>query len=211
MASDRWQYDRGVKRYRDTDTGKFLPNATILRLRDEFVEARRVAAADLAGQLARGDLSLQGWERAMRDEIRLVFGAEYAFGRGGRGAMTPTDWGHVGALAKDQYTFLRGFAEAVARGELTEAQIAARAGLYAGSAVQAYERGRAAAFGLALPAYPADGGTECLSSCRCSWSIVETAAEYRATWKLDAGAGDNCAGCRGRAAAYAPLVVVKAA
>ena len=93
-------------------------------------------------------------------------------------------------------------------GDLTEKQIAARSALYLNSTVNAYERGRAASFGLTLPVYPADGGTSCMSNCRCRWDITETSTEYRATWTLNTSA-EHCDDCEARATKYSPYTVKK--
>ncbi len=209
MASDKWEFDTSVKRYRSTETGRFLSNATMTRLREDFLSAQRVVTEELARRLADGEITVQRWQAEMRAVVKATFGGEYLFGRGGRNAMTAGDWGSLGPLVRDQYRYLHAFAERVAAGELTQAQIAARAGLYCGASVQAYERGRGAAYGLTLPVYPADGGTSCKANCRCSWRIEETDSEWRATWKLSAA--ENCAGCQERARQYAPLVVAKEA
>ncbi|MFT4040690.1 MAG: hypothetical protein QM692_21095, partial [Thermomicrobiales bacterium] len=105
--------------------------------------------------------------------------------------------------------YLRGFAEEIAAGTLSEAQVAARTQLYLASATQAYERGRAAGcVGLELPCYPADGGTRCLTNCRCHWDIKETADAWSAYYRTNAG--ETCPDCQARAARYNPYVQQKA-
>lgn len=86
------------------------------------------------------------------------------------------------------------------------AQIAARARLYAGAVVAAFERGRAAAHGVELPEYPGD---RCLgqSNCRCSWDVRETPEATEATW-VTGGAGP-CAVCADNAERYDPYRVPK--
>lgn len=204
----KWVYDARVKRYRNETTGRYIARATIVKMRDEFADKAKENIASLAGKLADKSLTVQAWETAMRAEIKSALGAQFMFGRGGLNAMTSADWGSVGALAKDSYGYLRKFAEDIAAGKLSEKQIAARAQLYFDTSRTAYERGRAASFAVRLPAYPADGGTECKANCRCRWEIAETATEVRATWKLNASA-ENCDGCVARAATYNPHVVTK--
>ena len=98
----------------------------------------------------------------------------------------------------------------LAAGKLDSAEaVANRQALYAGAATEAHEIGRTEAYSMPrLPAYPCDGGTPCLTNCKCSWSIDETAKEWRATWLLG-GAREHCAGCRDRAQEYGPLVIAK--
>lgn len=46
-----------------------------------------------------------------------------------------------------------------------------------------------------LPVYPADGGTECLSACRCYWSITddEDNVYYTYVAQEDGRVCDDCA------------------
>ena len=55
-----------------------------------------------------------------------------------------------------------------------------------------------------MPCYPGDGGTECLSNCRCSWDITQTETAIEATWEVNAEA---CPGCVARGERYSPYVV----
>lgn len=87
-----------------------------------------------------------------------------------------------------QLPYLRQFAADVAAGRLSDAQIAARAGLYAGATRATYYAGRWYGWDLRGLPVPADGGTQCLSNCRCvayvegdRWIYKTTAAEHCAT------------------------------
>lgn len=212
MPSDKWEFDSsvGVKRYRNLETGRFISRSNVLAMRDEYVNKQREWGKDLAGMVARKEISVQKFEREFRDRIKTTYGAEYMFGRGGKNAMTSQDWGRLGPMIREQYVFAHGFAADIAAGRLTEAQIAARADLYFSSATYAFERGHAAMFGeLDLPAYPGDGGTACKMNCRCHWDIKETTTVWRATWRLTPG--ENCEGCRSRAGSWNPYEQEKAA
>jgi hypothetical protein len=93
-----------------------------------------------------------------------------------------------------QLPYLRGFAAAL--GQMSDAQIAARAALYAGATRATYSEGRWS--GRGLPAHPADGGTACLVNCKCSW-VERDGGMY---WEL--GAAEHCADCESRAAQWRP-------
>lgn len=204
----KWVYDAKTKRYRNTETGRYIARATIVKLRDEFADESKKTIAGLAAKLADKSLTVQAWETEMRAAIKAAIGAQYMFGRGGQNAMTSDDWGRTGRMAKDAYGYLRDFAQEIADSKLSEKQIAARSQLYFASTTNAYERGRAAAFAISLPAYPADGGTQCKANCKCRWEITETSTEIRATWRLNAAA-ENCDGCKARASQYAPHTIKK--
>lgn len=171
--STKWAFDQRVKRYRNLESGKYIARATINRMRDDFADKARAKIGGLAASLADKSLSVQAWEVAMREAVKTAIGAQYVYGRGGLNNMEQADWGRAGSMTKEAYGYLRGFAEQIAAGELSEKQINARSALYLNSTVNAYERGRAASFGIALPVYPADGGTACMANCVTGDTLVE--------------------------------------
>lgn len=210
MPSTRWVWDTVSRRYRNTATGRYLSQARITSLRDEYASEQRQWADQAARRLAQRDWTVRRWEDEVRVVIKRTYLAEYMLGRGGRNAMTPADYGRVGNLLRDQYQYLRNFALDIQAGKLTEAQIAARTQLYHESAIQAFERGKAAAYGdaLALPAYPADGRTACRARCKCRWRITETKTRWRAYW-IRNKAAESCAGCVERERIYSPYIQPK--
>lgn len=143
----------------------------------------------------------------MREALRDTYSAAYMAARGGRNAMTQSDWGALGQMLRKQYEFLNEFAAEVAAGQLSEAQIAARAMMYFHSSTQAYYRGMQSVSGVILPAHPGDGSTPCRTNCKCRWSIRETPTEFQATWHL--GPTEHCPVCVERATNWAPLVIPK--
>ena len=202
-----WSYDKTSRRYRNTETGRYLSNKQMLGLRDTFSAKQAEKVKDLAGKVSNG-LTVGEWERSMRATIRNNTVDQYVLGRGGRNAMTPADWGRVGQLVRGQYKYAAQFAQDIADAKLSAAQIAARSQLYMAASTNAYERGGAASFkGLRLPTYPADGSQECKANCKCSWDIADKADRYEATWTL--GVADHCSTCISNAGQYAPFVQVK--
>lgn len=201
-----WQYDSASKRYRNKASGRYLSAAASVDLRDDFVQRQRAGLTTLAERLGAQEVSVQAWEAEMRTAVRQIHAVEYAFGRGGTNALTEADDLAIRGLVSDQWAYLHTFAEDVRAGLLSEGQIRARANQYAASSRQAYERGRAASFGVQLPAYPGQG-TACKSACRCTWTIVETDDEFRCTWTRHAT--DSCETCTSRASSWAPLVIAK--
>lgn len=134
-----WTWDPRTLRYRDTDTGRFVRRADALAWSWRSIQASSNVTATLAGYAAEGSLSAADWMTMMRDEIKLEHIRQYTLGIGGREQMTFSDWGKVGSQIKEQYTYLRGFADEVAAGTLTEAEIANRISMYVNSAREAYE------------------------------------------------------------------------
>lgn len=199
-----WTYDESARRYRGP-SGRFLSASSERALRDDFLSRKQAETATLAGQVARQEITVQQWEKRMQRVVQEVHGVQYAYGAGGRRQVTDDGWRQLGDVVQRQHEYLRNFAGQLKRGELTEAQIAARAGMYADAANASYWQGKATTYaGLVLPGYPADGGTQCLTQCLCWWSVEEDEAEWRATWNL--AASEHCAGCVDRAATWNPYV-----
>jgi hypothetical protein len=204
---ERWIWDATLGRYRNLKTGRLLPAARIREMRDRLLDGAAAAMARLAQRLASGDWTVGVWERAMRDAVKAIFGAQYVFGRGGLKAMTRADWERLNDLVQGQYEFLAGFADDVALGKLSLPQITVRAWLYVGSSVQAHEAGKAAALDVELPAMPGDGSSECLGNDRCSWFLRRRQdGLVEATWVAE----DDprvCSTCAQRARDWNPLVL----
>lgn len=207
-----WRWDDRAKRYR-APNGRFIAAPKLVEIRDTFTGKLSERAGDLARALTDGDMSLGRWHEAMRDLVKHAYYDQYALARGGRGKMTPADRGRVGALVKQQYGYLRAFAEDIAAGKLTPAQIAARAKLYMAGGTQAYERSMAHDHGLLdgyeLPAYPGDGSTVCKVNCKCHWEIKEYKNRWEAWWRL--GAAEHCPDCVERSQTWAPYKVMRGA
>lgn len=91
-----------------------------------------------------------------------------------------------------QLPYLRQFAAEL--GTLSDAQIAARAALYAGATRATYYLSRNAGWDLRAVPIPADGGTECISNCKC------VAYEENGLWIYELTAAEHCTGCLARAA-----------
>lgn len=172
-------------------------------VRDRYINQSLDGVGELAAQLASGDMRTGQWVLGMREQIRRSYISEYLLAKGGRENMTQEDWGRLGGLLQNQYRYLNRFAQDINAGTMSEAQIAQRSQLYIKSARQAYERGQVAGLGMpALPAYPGDGSTVCLTNCQCHWEITQAEEEWLAYWTL--GAAEHCPDCMERAQNWAP-------
>ncbi len=207
MAVGDWVYDEDARRFRDARTGKFLSRQTVLDLRDALADGTGRTVETLTRALADESISLAQWERGMRRLITSAYLGQYALGRGGLKAMRADDDAEVARVVEGQFAFLRQFALAIADWTMTEAQIVARGQIYLAGSVETFERGRAAGWGVALPAYPGDGGTPCLGNCRCRWELERDGEQTRATWVLHAAGAEACPGCVDRAREYRSIVV----
>ena len=202
-----WEYVEGAKRYRDKVTGRWLSQSRMVAMRDDYVTAYQSRIATLADRVMSGDMTLQQWERGMRREMKALHTGQYELGRGGRKAMTKTDWSSLGGTMKAQYTHLSSFTADIAAGKLSPAQVSARSQLYVNAATVSYERGRAAGHKLVLPGYPGDGKTVCRANCKCFWDIREREDAWDCYWTL--GQAEHCEDCLSRSATWAPYTYPK--
>lgn len=210
-----YRWDSAAKRYRD-ERGRFLSREAALSFANDVVANAGDAVTALARLVAEGNISPADWRERMRHEIKISYIQQYVSSKGGVSQMTQRDWGSIGGMLREQYRYLDGFVDAVATADppLSEGYIAARARMYTNSSREAHERGHARGRGLpdgALPAWPGDGSTECLSNCKCHWEIDEetdgggAVVRWLAYWRT--GVAEHCDDCLDRAAAWAPFVV----
>ena len=202
-----WQYEAKSRRYRDTRTGRFISSNQMIGLRDDFTDANGAWFREHAARLTNGEIDLQQWERQARGRLKSIHIDQYTLGRGARKSMTQADWGRVGHALRDQYAYLNQFAGEIATGTLTPAGIAARSTLYVEASTASYERGRAAAHNLVLPAYPGDGSTQCRVNCKCTWRITENEDAWDCYWTL--GQAEHCEDCVTRSQTWAPYTYPK--
>jgi hypothetical protein len=209
-----WAWNKKAHRYYNTDTGRFLSRTRALEFVDQSLAASGNAVDLLAGYVADGMLAPADWYALMAEEIKGEYIRQYLLGRGGLSQMTQADWGSIGGMLKEQYSYLKPFAEQIAQGNLSEGQIRSRARMYVNSAREAYERANARAQSdgmLVLPAYPGDGQTVCLTNCACSWKIDEIVDEdgnvigWDCYWDL--GAAEHCPDCITNNQQWSPLEV----
>lgn len=196
-----------TKRYRNKATGRFLKNTTVQKVRDDFIEQNYGIVQDLTTSLARGERLLRTWESEVWNRINITFTAEYLAGRGGKNAITSADRKIIGSMLKDQRQFLRDFTQTIANDGMSEAMIQSRIKLYLNSSRQAFERGKSQAYGLKLPAYPADGSSECGANDRCHWEISEKSDRIDAYWRLSVA--EHCGTCLDRGTRWNPYTVRK--
>ena len=170
MAEFTWLPD--LHRYRNNDTGEWASDAEVRGWSDAHIGVSADHSRGLAGALNAGDLTLGQWEADMRAQIKGEYTRQYLLGRGGRDQMTQADWGSIGGDLANQFRYLSQFADAIATGNLSEAQIAARSELYLYSAKQAFEKAN---------------GRARVSDAKVKWTL--TAAEHCDTCIDYAGLG----------------------
>jgi len=220
-------WDAVDTRWIDDETGRAVSAATVIAARDALADEYAAQFRSLALLYTAGGLTASAWTELFTGLLMEAIAHGYLFGRGGIERMGDADWQRVTETYARQLDYARNFiAEVEARIaerpagasvadvlEEVAPSTAARAELYAGSVVESYEQGQVAAVSehrgaLRMPVYPADGGTECKSRCRCAWSITgdEETRQWTARW-ITEGDDNVCDGCRERGRLYANLVI----
>lgn len=133
-----YYWDEVAKRYRD-ERGRFVSRSTVWDFIQKSIGNTYNVTDLLAELVSSGKLAPKDWYSLMKEELKREYIRQYLLAHGGVGTMTPADWGRIGAMLKEQYAYLKNFAAEIASGNLTAAQIAARAKMYFNSSREAYE------------------------------------------------------------------------
>ena len=176
-------------------TGRFVPGAQVRRELDRYLDAADPAKA-LAEALRGRQLSVADWEVAMRRHVKNTHLNAIALGRGGGANVTPADYGRGGQIVREQYGYLRGFANDIASGkQRLDGTLGVRAKLYTQAGRESFYRSKHANLTTAVdmvgsvrsardscsecisldgkwfrvgdPAYKLPGQRICMKSCRC--------------------------------------------
>lgn len=191
-----------------------MANDYALGLVDDSVSAASAANTGLSDLWENQQISPTDFRDVMRQQLKEEGIRQYTMGRGGVAQMTPEDWGSVGGSLADQYRYLDGMVDEMEAGNVSAGQVRRRVDMYFNSTREMYYRGLSRAKGMGfgeLPAYPGDGSTVCLTSCKCSWDIQEILDDngaviaWEAYWRL--GVADHCDDCTARASMWNPLTI----
>ena len=192
----RWEPSTGVSgRYRD-ERGRFVASSTVRRELDRYLDNSDPAKA-LAEALRGRQLSVADWEVAMRRHVKNTHLNAIAMERGGYANMRPQDYGRVGQIVREQYGYLRGFANDIASGkQRLDGTLGVRAKLYTQAGRESFYRSKQANlqpgidmvrsikhardscrdceylngkwFKVGDPAYSLPGRRQCNKNCRCT-------------------------------------------
>lgn len=214
-----WQWNAIAQRYIVTiegasalgrKAGTFVSVEDLTGARQVFIDQQKQQAQTLVDRLVNNEINITQWTLQMREQAKQAHVTQYMLAAGGKNHMTQADYGRLGNAIRDQYGFLNNFANDILSGNLSEAQIRARANLYLNASNASFERGKVAgrtSGRLSLPAYPADGGTVCGANCKCRWHIDEMDNAWWCYWRLSPA--EHCPGCQSNANSWNPLVVSK--
>jgi hypothetical protein len=111
--------------------GQFVKFSDVRDALESVMDASAIRMNNLTQQLVDSRVSLAEWQSGMMEQIKLAHTAAAAASRGGWAQMSQADWGAAGRMVRDQYDFLRGFANQIANGtQALDGRALVRADLY---------------------------------------------------------------------------------
>lgn len=129
----RYVYVANVGRFRDTATGRFISEQTVMDIMQDRIDDGFDRMESFLAEIVDADseAALADWQQAMAIELRNMHYQMTLMGAGGISNVTPADYGRLGYTLREEYGYLQNFANDIAAGNLSEGQIRARMELYA--------------------------------------------------------------------------------
>lgn len=138
ILNSTFNFDNRSQRWRDSISGKFVANATIVSEMRHQQVATHSTLESLTKELYSGNISLANWQVAVASELKDAHLAQAMFAVGGRDNMGFAEFGRVGQTLREQYGFLDKFAQDITSGTVSEAQALARIKQYGNASQQSY-------------------------------------------------------------------------
>jgi hypothetical protein len=138
VADLRWNETAG--RFTDS-AGRFVSESRVRAVIDSIADQASARMAAASERMLAGELSLASWQAEMQQTIKVSQLAASVLAHGGAEQMTFSHYGSAGRAIRDQYGYLRNFADDVANGrQPLNGGLTARAGQYGQVARIAFER-----------------------------------------------------------------------
>jgi hypothetical protein len=132
-------WDTTRHRYVSTETERLVSIQTVNRWVRDIGAGAKERMQDLARAKAAGTISGAEFELGMREEIKQLHRTMGVLAKGGKEQMTLGDWGRVGNVVARQNDYMLGFGADIARDQVSDAQLVARAGQYAEAGYSTYQ------------------------------------------------------------------------
>lgn len=140
-SSYGWNEQAG--RYVNQTTGRFVPFTAVKSELEAVVSASQQRMAAVSQQLIDRQITVKEWQLAMAREIKEAHIASAAASKGGWAQMTQSDWGWTGAKIKEQYQYLKNFANEIASGkQKLDGRLMVRAEMYGAAQRTTFEEMR---------------------------------------------------------------------
>jgi hypothetical protein len=127
----QYLWDEAAHSYIDRKTGRPVSWQVIRDQLDNVIDASSQVMRAISQQQRDGDIGLAEWQIQMMQLIKIILLAAAAMQLGGWQQMSQANFGRVGRIVRNEYAFLRNFAEQIASGQQKlDGTLARRAGLY---------------------------------------------------------------------------------
>ena len=171
-------FDIVSARFRSRATGRYVSHSAVRDALDTAIANAAKDARAVTLQLRAGEVTIAEWQQAMAGQIKSSQSAAAALARGGWAQMRPADWLRVARSVKEQYGYLRRYAEQIASGAASPST--RRSEMYVSAARKAYETQRRAemtARGVRQHRsvrHALDSCEECIELAALGWVSIET-------------------------------------
>lgn len=174
----RYSWDPAVQRYRGP-SGRYVSQKSFRQSFNGHIRKARREVERLAGDVARGTISVPEWQRQMVNQIKTIRLESAAAAKGGWAQLTKSDFGKIGQQLRVEYRYLRRFAGDISAKRLAPGTIRARAGMYISAGAGSYENTRRdAASEIFTEERNVLGDSEhcrdCIAASRAGWVNVGT-------------------------------------
>ena len=138
--TSEYAWNETAGRYISLSTGRFVPFSDVRDALESVIDTAGIRMNTLTQSMVDGQIPLAEWQAGMMEQIKLAHTASAAASRGGWAQMSQSDWGAAGRMIRDQYDYLRNFAEQIANGtQALDGRALVRADLYADAARGTFE------------------------------------------------------------------------
>lgn len=134
--TQRYHYKQGAGR------GQFVPMTAVRFMMQRNIEQTQVDIKTIGELLINKKISLSTWEETTAIALKNLHIQSYLLGRGGKNAMEQRDYGLIGQRLRNEYQYLRRFAEEIRTKGISKAEFFRRLDLYSNAGSGLYEKAR---------------------------------------------------------------------
>jgi hypothetical protein len=116
ISTDLWGWDEKTSRYRDSSTGRFVNANQLKALQQRNIELIGRNIESLGNLLIQDQINLKSWQESTMQALKTLHLHQMVLAKGGLKQTFAVDYLQVGRTLKDEYSYLRSFAEDIQRG-----------------------------------------------------------------------------------------------
>lgn len=128
-------------RYRYKDSKKFVSKMAVEALTVKAIEQGQEKVLAIADNLIANKITVGTWEAETKNELRKLHVLNYTLGAGGQHNLGNADYGAIGIKLRIEYIHLRGFAQDLIAGNVSQKQFYNRVHQYVDATNNTYKKG----------------------------------------------------------------------